>query len=229
LAIPGTAAAFKVTAGTDIPVVYTPISDPVGAGFAESYTNPGGNMTGIRVGGFVPKNLEWLTVIAPDTKKVYAPYNPKDQAAVYGRDLLFETAAKFGIEVVSPEAASADDIPAMLAEMPEDVDAIFILTDSMILSRIDDFVLVSKERKIPVTSFSFGQVNAGAVMAFGPNFVATGSQAAGLADQILKGADAGSLPVEESEYFLYLNQAVANELGITLPDQALNAAEEIVR
>ena len=229
LATPGTAAAQRVTAGTGVPVVYTPISDPVGAGFAASYTAPGGNMTGVRVGGFVPKNLEWLVTIAPDIKKVYAPYNPKDQAAVYGRDLLIETAAGFGVEIVAPEAASADDIPGMIAEMPEDIDAIFILTDSMILSRVADFVAVSQERQIPLSSFSYSQVTAGTLMAYGPNFAFTGNQAARLADQVLQGADPGTLPVEEGEYFLYLNQAVADQIGITFPDSALSAATEIVR
>ena len=119
LATPATVAAQKVTDGTGIPVVFTPISDPLGAGFVESINQPGGNMTGVRNGGFTPKNLEWLKTIVPSIEKIYAPYNPKDKSAIFAKGLLLETAAKLGIEVIMPEIATADDIPGFLLKCPK--------------------------------------------------------------------------------------------------------------
>ena len=229
LATPGSLAAKNATAGSGIPVVFAPISDPVGAGLVESMTAPGGNLTGVRSGTFVGKELEWLHRIAPDVKKIFCPYNPNDGAAVYGLNQLQETAAVLGIEVVAPEVASPDDVPTVLANMPDDIDALFMGTDSMILSRIQDFVAVGLEKSIPVTSINIGLVKAGALLAYGPEFNSVGRQSARLADQILKGADVSSLPSEDAEYFLYLNQATANAIGIEFPDEALTAAEEIVR
>lgn len=229
LATPATVAAKKITAGTNIPVVFAPISDPVGAGFAESLTKPGGNMTGIKSGGFVGKELEWLLIVKPDTKKVFAPYNPKDGAAVFGRNLLLEAGKGLGVEVITPEANTPEEVPTLLASMPEDVDAIFMLSDSMILSRITDFVATASAKKLPLTSINISQVQAGALMAYGPEFTSVGRQSAGLADQVLKGAAAGSLPIEEAEYFLSLNQKTADSIGLSFPDQALKAAAEIVR
>jgi putative ABC transport system substrate-binding protein len=229
LATPATVAAQKVTAGTKIPVVFTPISDPLGAGFVKSINKPGGNMTGVRNGGFTPKNLEWLKTIVPSIKKIYAPYNPKDKSAIFARGLLLETATKLGIEVVTPEIASADDIPGVLAKMPEDINAIFCISDSMVLSRVADIVAAANERKIPVTAVSRAHVEAGTLMGFGSEFNTVGKQTAGVAAQILNGADPATLPVEESEYFLYLNQKTANSLGITLPDEALKAAAGVIR
>ncbi len=229
LATPGTVAAQKVTAGTGVPVVFTPISDPLGAGFVESLNKPGANMTGVRNGGFTPKNLEWLVTIVPDIKKIYAPYNPNDKSAIFARGLLLDTAAKLGVEVITPEVANADEIPAVIAAMPEDIDAIFCMSDSMILSKVADFVAAGNERKIPVTAVSRPHVEAGTLMGFGSEFITVGKQTAGLAAQILNGADPATLPVEESEYFLFLNQKTADLLGITLTDEALKAAAGIIR
>jgi putative ABC transport system substrate-binding protein len=229
LATPGTVAAQKVTAGTGVPVVFTPISDPLGAGFVESINRPGGNMTGVRNGGFTPKNLEWLVTIVPDIKKIYAPYNPNDKSAIFARGLLLETAAKLNVEVVTPEVLNADEIPAVIANMPDDIDAIFCMSDSMILSKVADFVAAGNERKIPVTAVSRPHVEAGTLMGFGSEFITVGRQTANVAAQILNGADPATLPVEESEYFLFLNQKTADLLGITIPDEALKAAAGIIR
>ncbi len=229
LATPGTVAAQKVTAGTGIPVVFTPISDPLGAGFVESLNKPGANMTGVRNGGFTPKNLEWLKTIVPGIQKIYAPYNPNDKSAIFARGLLLETAAKLNVEVVTPEVLNADEIPNVIAAMPEDIDAIFCMSDSMILSKVADFVAAGNERGIPVTAVSRPHVEAGTLMGFGSEFITVGKQTSGLDAQILNGADPATLPVEESEYFLFLNQKTADLLGITLPDEALKAAAGVIR
>lgn len=229
LATPGTVAAQKVTKDTGFPVVFTPITDPLGVGFVESINKPGGNMTGVRNGGFTPKNLEWLVTIVPTIKKIYAPYNPNDKSAIFARGLLLETAAKLGVEVLTPEVLNADEIPNVIAAMPEDIDAIFCMSDSLILSRVADFVAAGNERKIPVTAVSRSHVEAGTLMGFGSEFVTVGKQTANVAAQILNGADPATLPVEESEYFLYINQKTADFLGITIPDAALKAAAGFIR
>jgi len=229
LATPGALAAQAAVAGTNIPVVYAPISDPVGVGLANSIIAPGNNMTGITSAGFVPKELEWLLRTTPQIKTIFAPYNPADGGAVYGYNLLKDAAEILKVDVITPEIASSEEISDVLADMPADVDAIFMLTDSMILSNIEAFVAVARERNLPLTSINYSQVEAGALLAYGPEFGSVGRQTARLVDQILKGADAGSLPVENAQYFLYLNQKVAVDLGIVFPDEVLKAAEEIIR
>ena len=229
LATPGSIAAKNVTAGTNIPVVFAPISDPVGAGLVASMTAPGGNMTGVRSGTFVAKELEWLNRIVPDANKILAPYNPNDSAAKYGLAQLLDAANTFDIEVVAPEVATPEEIPTALANMPDDIDALFMMTDSMILSRISDFVAVASEKKLPLTSINISGVQAGALIAYGPDFSSVGWQCSRLADQILRGSDPATLPSEDAEYFLYLNQKVADSIGIEFPDEVLKTAEDIVR
>jgi putative ABC transport system substrate-binding protein len=72
-------------------------------------------------------------------------------------------------------------------------------------------------------------VEAGTLMGFGSEFNTVGKQTAGVAAQVLSGADPATLPVEESEYFLYLNQNTADQLGITFPDEALRTAAGVIR
>ena len=229
LATPGTRAVQKVTEGTGIPVAFTPISDPLGAGFVESLTRPGGNMSGVHNGGFTVKNLEWLLIIDPGIEKIYAPYNPNDQSALFARGLLLETAEKLGVEVITPEVVNPEGIPDVIAAMPDDIDAIFCMSDSMILSHVPDFAAAGIERKIPVTAVSRAHVEAGALMGFGSEFNTVGRQTANVASQLLNGADPATLPVEESEYFLYINQNTANAIDLETPDVALNAAAGIIR
>lgn len=229
LATPGALAAQRAVAGTEIPVVYAPISDPVGAGLAQSITAPGNNMTGVKSADFVPKELEWLLLVVPDTKTIYAPYNPEDGGAVYGYNLLVDAAENLNVKLIAPKIYSADDVLNELQNIPSEVDAIFMQTDSLILSQIDAFVATSHEKKLPLTSINYSQVEAGALLSYGPEFGSVGQQMALLIDQVLRGADAGALPVEDASYHLYLNQKVAKQLGITIPNEVLKAAEEIIR
>ena len=79
---PATQAAQRATADTDIPVVFVPVTDPVGAGLVESLRQPGGNMTGITFGLQEGRRLEWLLQIVPTIKQIYIPHNPDDRSAV---------------------------------------------------------------------------------------------------------------------------------------------------
>ncbi len=229
LATPGALAAQKAVAGTNIPVVYAPISDPVGVGLANSITVPGNNMTGVKSADFVPKELEWLLFLVPEIKTVYAPYNPDDGGAVYGHNLLVEAAEKLQLTLIEPEIHSPEDITKALENIPPDVDAIFMETDSLVLSHIDDFIATSREKKLPLSTINLSRVEAGALLAYGPEFNAVGQQVARLIELVISGSDAGSLPVEDANYYLYLNQKTAKELGISIPQEALKAAEEIIR
>ena len=72
-------------------------------------------------------------------------------------------------------------------------------------------------------------VKAGALIAYGPEFNSVGWQCSRLADQILDGVDPATLPSEDADYFLYLNQATSTSIGVEFPDEVLKAAEEIIR
>lgn len=229
LTTPAAIAAQTAVTGTDIPVIFAPINDPVGSGLVESLSNPGGNLTGVQVGGFVPKELEWLLNVAPDAKTIFAPFNPADSSSVLGITALRGAASSFGVELVTPEVGTSDEIIAAIAAMPENVDAIFFIPDGLIIGKVAEFAAAAIERKIPLIGFSSAQVDAGALLSYGLEFGPVGTQASRLAVKVLEGSDPATLPVETTDFYLSVNLKTANEIGLEISDAVLAQAFYIVR
>ena len=213
--------------GTDTPVVFVPVNRPVASGVVESLLHPGGNLTGIQAGGFVIKGLEWLTVVAPNTKHLYVPHNPKDNSSVQGLLELKEAATTLGIELSIYEAKTPEEMASATAAVPEGVDAIFLLPDSLAVSFIDDFAEASLERGLPLSAVTSQHVKAGALMSFGPGFFQMGQQAAHLADKVLQGVPPSDLPVETAEFFLSINLGTASSIDLDIADEILRQAHNI--
>src|SRR5258708_17111406 len=164
---PAVQAAQKATDGSDIPVVFVPVADPVQSGIVKSLKNPGGNITGIATGVEVhAQRLEWLLKVAPNVKRVYAPYDPTDAAGALIIKTVLAAAPKLGVEIVAQELKTADEVSAAIANIPENVDAVFILPSSIIGTRLTDFVKSSNARKIPLAANVESQVNLGSLLTY---------------------------------------------------------------
>lgn len=229
LTTPATIHAKEVLQDTDIPILFAPINDPIASGIVDDLSDPGGNLTGIKVGGFIPKTLEWHLAISPHIKTVFAPYNPEDNSSLLGFNELQTMAEQFGVDIIAPQVSSVTDIEVALADIPPEADAIFMLTDSMILTNIDLFVATAVDHKLPLSSINSAQANAGALFAFGPEFDAVGKQAARLADQIFRGTQARDLPIETAGFYLTLNQQTAQAIELDIPASILTQADTIIR
>ncbi len=226
---PATKAAKQATEGTGIEVVFGPVSDPIKADIVTDLTHPGGNITGVKLSATHGRRLEWLLDIVPNVKRVYIPYNPDDASPVSVIETIKEPAATLGVELVLGEARNDDEITAAIEAIPEDVEAIFLVPDSSVNARIDDFVAVALERNLPISAPSLLQVEAGALTSYGFVHFEVGKQAARLADQILKGAKPADLPIETAEFFLTINLKSAKAIGLDVPDEVLRQADEIIR
>jgi putative ABC transport system substrate-binding protein len=223
-------AAYKVINGTTVPVVFVPVGNPVKAGIVQSIQNPGGNVTGITTGlEYHAQRLEWLKKIAPNTKRVYVPYNPGDANPTSTLPIVKEAAAKLGIDLVVRETPTNDDVTAAIDNIPDDVDSIFMLADALVNSRLSDFVKVSLQRKFPLSTHITSMTTSGALFSYGFDQSAAGKQAARLVDKIIKGAKPSDLPVETSEFFLAVNLKTANAIGLNIGDDILRQATTIVR
>jgi putative ABC transport system substrate-binding protein len=229
---PSTQAAQKATAGTDIPVLFLPVVDPVQAGFVQSLRSPGGNMTGITVGAdLYAKELEWLQKVSPKIKRVYVPYDsPKNPAAAFALKAMKDAAPKLGLELVLREIASADDVTPAITEISADVDAICLVPGSIyVTARLDDFIKASVQHKLPLSATVTDWVKSGALIAYSFSDEAAGKQAARLTDRLLKGAKPADLPVETAEYFLAINVKTAQAINLNITDEVLRQATTIVR
>ena len=225
---PATQAAQRATAETDIPVVFVPVTDPVAVGIVQSLKQPGGNITGITTGGSEGKRLQWQSMLTPNIKKVYVPYNP-DGSSKASLAVTEAAAAKLNIELVTQVATTPDEVIAAGETMPADVEAIFILSDGFMESQMDKWAQVALEHRIPVSSTNLKLVESGALFSFGFRPFSSGEQAARLADQILQGTRPAELPVETSEFYLDVNLRTAEAIGLQIPDTILRQADVIIR
>lgn len=226
LTTPATQAAQRATADTDIPVVFVPVTDPVKTGLVDSLKQPGGNLTGVILGIQEARRLEWLIQVDPTIEQVYIPYNPQDRSATLALETVKEAATTLGVELITREVSTAEEAAAAAKDVPKEVDAIFILPDSLVSAHSADFV----QLQLPTSGPNPGLLERiGILTSYGIEQVATGKQAARLADQIFKGGKPGDLPIETAEFYLVINLQAAEAIGLDIPDEILRQADTIIR
>jgi len=198
----------------------------------DSLSSPGGNMTGSRWGVAETKRLEWFLTLAPNVKHLYAPYNPADGSARGAKNIVSEAAKKLGITFDFRPTSDDADMKLLAQNIPPDADAIYLLPDARAIQQLNVFIQSSLDHKLPMTAPNLPHICAGALVAYGFDFDASGRQAARIADQLLKGADYGvhakDLPVETTEFFLSINVATANKIGLKLPNSILLQANNLI-
>lgn len=229
---PATAALQKET-GT-IPIVFTYVIDPIGAGFIASLARPGGNLTGLMAydPSVVGKWLGMLKEIAPHTVRVALLGNPK--TAVYYDYLLGAAQAvapALGIEAVPSHIENdATDIERAIADIANIPNTgMLVLPENTSTLNGDLIIRLAARNRIPaVYSFKF-QVRAGGLMSYGIVSADHYRQAAFYVDRILRGAKPRELPVQTpTKYETALNLKTAKGLGLTVPAGLLVAADEVI-
>ena len=219
----------QATEGLGMPVVFFGVYDPVRSGVVESLIRPGGNLTGVRLGGGIPKQLELLLAVTPGLMRLFLLHNPDDDASVQGFVDLQRAAANLGIELVVSEVRTTDEVLLALDSMPEEVDAFFNLPSGFISVHMPTIVEFAIERQLPLTSQNTLAVHLGAIMSYGPDFSKMGKQVSRMAVKILDGTVPADLPVETADFFLAINLETVEAIGIDIPDEILRQADEIIR
>ena len=212
--------------GTGIPIVGISF-DPVRGGIVDSLVYKEENTTGIKVGESVQKALEWLLLIAPDTKRVFVPVKFDTEAAQLSLADLKDVAAKLNVDLLVSNVEGPDDLQAALSSIPEDVDAIFVLHSLLIVSNLDTVLETAVKRKLPTASGS-GLYKYGVTVSYGQDHRHTGKQAGELAHKVLQGHPAASLPFKTADLFLGINLDNAKKIGLKIPEYILKQAEFII-
>jgi len=230
LGTPVTVAAKKAVAGTDIPVVFAPLVNPVEEGIVASIHHPGGNVTGVQNINAALKGIEWLLKAAPGTKQIYVPYHPDDRVSVTMTKPLPEVASRLGVKLVLDDVRSPEEALAAIKNLPKDTAIMFIPMPSLESGR-SAMGKLALERGIPAGA----SINAkpgtvdDLILTYTANVAKQGGQAARLVDQIFKGTKPGDLPVETSEYFFVINLKNAQAIGLDISDELLRQADTVIR
>jgi putative ABC transport system substrate-binding protein len=225
------AIAAKERAGK-IPIVVTNSGDPVATGLAASLAHPGGNVTGVSdvASELSAKRLALLKEAAPGVRAVAVLWNADDLGMTLRYRAAEVEAKRLGMQIVPLGVHAPDDFDAAFAAMTEKPpDAILMVTDILTVlnrKRVIDFA--AAHRLPAIYEYAF-LAHDGGLMAYGPNLDAIFDRAAGLADQILKGADPADLPLElPTRFDLAINLKTANALGLTIPESILVRADDVI-
>lgn len=228
LAVATPAAQATVQNLTDVPVLFTAVTDPVEADLVDSLEKPGDNVTGTSDAAPFEQQLELLTQIVPETKTIGIVYASGEVNSQVQVDAMTEAAKKQGIEVVTQTVTNVTEIP-QAAEAIGDVDAFYVPTDNMVVSGLSSLIQVAEEKKIPVIGAEEGTVEGGAVATIGIDYEELGRQTGEMALRILQeDADPAEMPVETASEFTYVvNEEAAKAQGVTIPQEILDEAETV--
>lgn len=219
-----------VAATKDIPVVFTAVTDPVGAKLVADADNPGGNVTGVTDLSPIRKHLELIQEITPDVKRIGVPHNPGEANSLSLLELLKAEAGPLGLEIVEAPATRSSDVLSAAQSLIGKADAMYIPTDNTIVSALEAVIRVGSENKIPVYAADTDSVPRGAMAALGFNYYDVGRQTGKIVLRVLKGEKPGDIPVEGIETTeLFVNVGAAERMGVTVPKAVLDRAKKVVK
>lgn len=216
-------------ATTDIPVVFSAVTDPVEAKLVANMTQSGNNLTGASdVLPYEPQ-IELIRELIPNVKNVGYVYSPGEVNSTVVLKNLKEKLAPLGINVVEAPAQKSSDISQAANSLVGKVDVIYTSTDNNVINAYEALYQVAKQAKIPLISADTSTVERGAVAALGVNYHDLGKESGKIIARILKGEKPSDIPVYVSQNLdLYISKKHAAEQGVTLPQATLDRAAKVI-
>ena len=224
IATPAATACYAAAEDKDIPVIFTAITDPVGAKLDS------GNITGTSDVLPVEGQLKLIRALQPDADTIGIIYTTSESNSIYSVGVYEELAADYGFTIeaigVTAQSEVTQAVDTLLAK---NVDCLSNLTDNNVVGVLGSILEKTNGAGIPVYGSEIEQVKLGCVAGAGLDYVQLGIQTGLMAAQVLTGEKTcQDLPYEIIEnYALYVNSAALAEMGLTLPDDLAETAEEV--
>jgi len=218
-----------VGATNDIPVVFTAVTDPLGARLVADLEQPGGNVTGMSDLSPIGLHLDLVREIMPDAGRLGVIHNPGEANSVTLLKLIRAEAPARGLAVVGAAAPRSSDVLAAVRSLVGKVDAIYVPTDNTVVTALEAIVKVGTDNRLPVFAGDTDSVPRGAIAALGFNYYDLGRQTGKMVVRVLEGEAPGRMPVEGVETTeLFVNPAAAEAMGISLPPAVVERAKVVV-
>ena len=231
LASGATPVALLLEATHTVPIVFTIVVDPMGAGFIEKLSRPGGNATGYMMFDYSlsGKWVEFLKQVAPGVTQAAVLRN-SSSAGVGQFAVIQAVAPSLGLEVSAINVSDAREIDRAVAAFAREPNGGLIVTAGpLTVVHRDLIVTLAARHKLPAIYFDRTPVTSGGLMSYGPDLVGQFRQAASYVDRILRGEKPASLPVQApNKYELVINLKTAKALGISVPPTLLARADEVI-
>ncbi|MBN8209231.1 ABC transporter substrate-binding protein [Bacillus sp. NTK071] len=211
-----------LNATSDIPIIFTSVTDPVGAKLVESFDKPGENITGTTDTHpeAIPKTIEF---IANEFKaeNVGLIYNAGEQNSVAQVEIVKKALNSKGMKAVEKSVSTSAEVKQAAEALVGKVDVIYIATDNTVVSALESVISVANDKDIPMFAGEFDSVNRGAFAAYGFDYKDIGYEAGQMAAKILKGeATAADLSVQYPQNLkLKMNKKAADEMDIEVKEE----------
>ncbi|HEY8346062.1 MAG TPA: ABC transporter substrate-binding protein [Symbiobacteriaceae bacterium] len=213
---------------SEIPVVFSAVTDPVTAGLVADLEKPGANVTGVSDLVPVKDQLALFQQLGDQYKRIGIIYNAGEDNSDFLVKESRKAAQELGLELVETTVANASEVQQAAQSLVGRVDAIYLITDNTVAQAVQSVIAVANQNKIPTLASVESYVEQGALITLGLDYRDLGRQTGRLAAEILQGKNPGDLPVQYVENVkLIVNTTTAQTLGLTLPEEMLKDAVQV--
>jgi putative ABC transport system substrate-binding protein len=229
----GTAATAALLQATrSVPIVFTIVADPVGAGFVDSLARPGGNATGFMEFEYSlsAKWVELLKQIAPQVTRAAILRDPALSSGIGQFAVIQSVAPSVGVEVSAVNMRDAAEIERAVTAFARFGNGGLIVTSSALAVRYRELIIaLAAKHKLPTVYYRRYFATSGGLISYGYDLVDQFRRAGGYVDRILKGEKPADLPVQApTRYELVINLKTAKALGHVVPPSVLARADEVI-
>jgi len=214
----------------ETPVVFSAVTDPVGAKMVSNLEKPGGSVTGVSDLAPIESQFNLIFDLGFTPTAVGIIYNSGEQNSRSQLELAKIAAAKKGVKLVERAIANSSGVYGAAQSLVGKVQAIFVTTDNTVVSALESVVKVANEQKIPLIMSDTDSVKRGALAAKGFDYFKHGEQTGAMVCRILKGEKPGDIAVEfQKDLKLLLNEKAAKAIGYTFPEEIVKMADEVIK
>ncbi|WNS75986.1 ABC transporter substrate-binding protein [Bacillus sp. DTU_2020_1000418_1_SI_GHA_SEK_038] len=228
LAIATASAQAVVQSTKEIPILFTAITDPVGANLVESFESPGGNVTGTSDThpDAIKNTINSIKEFIPDAKKVGIIYNSGEPNSVVNVENAKKVIAEIGLEAVETSVSTSSEVKQAAESLVGRADVFYIPKDNTVVSALESVITVANDKKIPMFVGEGDSVKRGAFASYGLDYHDLGYSTGKMAVDILNGKKPSDIPVGFPENLeLVIHKKAAELQGITLTEEILKDAK----
>ncbi len=216
----------------DIPIVFVMVTDPLKARLIDSYTQPGGNVTGVSDAAPIGQQLDLMLEFLPDMKKVGFVYNPGLDNALAALAVMKSEADKRGLSVVESAAPTTNEVILATKKLIGKVDAVYVPDDTTVVAALEAIVKIGWDVKMPIFSGETSGVERGAAASVGLDYYSVGRLAGNMVADVLDGKPVGTIDAViakdlNDKFQTLINKSSAEKMGLTVPQSILDRATKV--
>jgi putative tryptophan/tyrosine transport system substrate-binding protein len=228
ISTPSTQALLAASKEPHAPIIFGSITDPLGAGIVKSLDHPGDSITGTTDVWPYSAQLNLLQTLLPRARRLGVIYNPAESNSQSSIHYLRSAIEGRSLELVVVPVANSTEVPAAARSLVGRCDAIYIPADNTVISAIAAVVKIAEQNKLPLMPGDTSNIEIGGIGTVGHNYYDIGIVSGNMAARVLRGEQAGSIPVSTSlKEDLFFNLRSAKAMGVTIPQELLNKAVKV--